>query len=66
MRKEDFGGKDPRVELKRMRIETQNKIDRKIYTQLSDGSVPSFEQFAAIKNKLTANQSTPLTKLEEQ
>ena len=65
MRKIDFDGKDPRVELKRMRIQAKNKVERQIYTQLSDGSVPSFNQFQAIKKELTDKQQTPLT-IEEQ
>ena len=65
MREIDFDGKDPRIELKRMRIQAKNKVDRQIYTQLSDGSVPSFNEFQAIKKQLTDKQSTALTLSEQ-
>ena len=52
MKKVDFAGKDPRVELKRQRISEENQIERKIYTQLPDGQVPSFEKFKATKQKI--------------
>ena len=52
MKKYDFDGKDPRVALKLEDISKKTQAELKIYTQLSDGSVPSFEQFQAVKDKL--------------
>ncbi|CDW83616.1 UNKNOWN [Stylonychia lemnae] len=46
-------GEDPRKLYKRLEIQRQNEEGRQVYTQLEDGSVPSFEQFKAIKNKIT-------------
>lgn len=45
MKKIDFDGKDPRAALKLEEISMQTQAELKIYTQMSDGSVPSFEQF---------------------
>ena len=66
MKKVDFGGNDPRLALKMDKISQENQRSRQVYTQLSDGTVPSFEQFQAIKDQLTAKQTTPLTKIEQQ
>ena len=45
-------GEDPRKAYKRMKILEDNKDRRQVYTQLNDGSVPSFEEFRSIKNQI--------------
>ena len=46
--KKKYGGADPRIEHRKAEISNKNQQDRKIYAQLSDGSVPSFDQFKRI------------------
>lgn len=46
-------GEDPRRAYKRQMIQHENQKGRGVYTQLQDGSVPSFEQFKAIKDQIT-------------
>ncbi len=45
-------GEDPRRVYKREMISQENQQYRGVYTQLSDGSVPSFEDFKTIKDKI--------------
>ena len=55
---EDMKGamqEDPRRAYKRLKIQTDNEQGRQVFTQLQDGSVPSFEDFKAIKDKITRN-----------
>ena len=59
-------GQDPRVHFKQKRIRAENEQERKIYTQLSDGSVPSFEDFAAVRADLESKRLTPLNKVERE
>ena len=65
MRDKVFEGKDPRVEFKRLQIQSENQSERQVYTQLSDGSVPSYEKFEAIKMQLMDKSKSPLTKAEK-
>jgi hypothetical protein len=46
-------GEDPRKHYKRQQVLLENESNRNIYTQLPDGRVPSFEEFKAIKDKIT-------------
>ena len=46
---------DPRRAYKRLKIQTDNEQGRQIFTQLQDGSVPSFEDYKSIKDKITRN-----------
>lgn len=48
----EVGGEDPRKAYKKQMIENQNQEMRGVYLQLQDGSVPSFEDFKAIKDKI--------------
>ena len=43
MRKHLYDGEDPRKALKRLEIQAQTQLETQVYTQLADGSVPSFE-----------------------
>ena len=47
-----FGGEDPRLEFKREKIMAETMNETKVYKQLSDGSVPSFEKFKSVKDKI--------------
>jgi hypothetical protein len=42
-------GEDPILNHKKKLISQQNQEARGVYTQLADGSTPSFEDFKAIK-----------------
>lgn len=46
-------GEDPRKHYKRQQVLLENESNRNIYTQLPDGRVPSFQEFKAIKDKIT-------------
>ena len=61
-------GEDPILHEKKKRISEQNQRTRGIYTQLQDGTVPSFEKFKAIKDQIVNNNSHPTgaTPLAEQ
>lgn len=64
-------GEDPMLHEKKQRIRIQNQEARGIYTQLQDGSVPSFEQFKAIKDQILKDNehptgTTPLAQQEKQ
>ena len=52
MREHMFDGEDPRKALKRLEIQAETQMETKVFKQLSDGSVPSFEKFAATKKKI--------------
>ena len=64
-------GEDPRRIWKREMISAENQEERQIYTQLSDGQVPSFEEFKSVKAEIQrANQArlphSPLGLVEKQ
>ena len=65
-------GEDPRKHYKREIINRENQSMRMVYTQLQDGSVPSFEEFKSIKDKIANNNAgmyakqSPLRMQEEQ
>jgi hypothetical protein len=63
MKKEVFGGEDPRQALRRAEIQQETQIQTRVYTQLSDGQVPSLEQFTSMKKQL---DKKPLSPLQEQ
>ena len=53
MFKEDLlGGEEPRLAKKREQIQQLTMKETGVYAQLSDGSVPSFEKFKAVKDKI--------------
>ena len=70
MKQHWFGGEDPRLEFKREKIMAETMNETKVYKQLSDGSVPSYEKFKSVKKKIQESnkgiQVTPLTKKEQQ
>ena len=65
-----FGGEEPRLAKKREQIQQLTMQETGVYTQLSDGSVPSFEKFKAVKQKIqNSNKNarlSPLTQREKQ
>ena len=71
MFKEDvYGGQEPRLAQKIEKIQQVTMQETGVYTQLSDGSVPSFEKFKAIKQKIQNSNNnskmSPLTRQEKQ
>ena len=61
-----FDGEDPRKALKRLEIQAETQQETRVFKQLSDGSVPSFEKFAATKKQIQqANLGRSVTPLKE-